>query len=98
MRVLLLAGALSLISFPVIAQDVETNPAGRPGKILNDADCQSAWKMAGGKELNEKAAQPYVTNFDAVDKNNDSQITKAEFEAGCNVGWIEADGAKQSEN
>jgi hypothetical protein len=93
-RIIFLSTLAALLSAPAIAQGLDTTPAGRPGKILNEADCQAVWNKAGGKELAEKAAEPYVTNFEQVDKDGDNKITKAEFDAGCSIGWVEADGSQ----
>jgi hypothetical protein len=69
------------------------NPSGRPGKVLNEDQCQQAWQAAGpsGDTLSEAAASPYVLNFKQVDTSNDRQISKDEWQAACNTGWVSAD-------
>jgi hypothetical protein len=69
------------------------NPSGRPGQILDKAQCKQAWKAAGpeGKMLSKDKAAPYVLNFAMVDTSNDSQISAKEWKAGCKKGWVSAD-------
>lgn len=95
MKVITLATAcVALMVVPALAQQPDTTPSGRPGEVLSKADCATVWKKAGGKEIAEGEAKPYVTNFEQVDKDGNNKITKAEFEAGCNVGWVEMNGEK----
>jgi hypothetical protein len=71
-------------------------PSGRPSAALDDAKCQSVWKMASpnGDTLSKDKATPYVVNFEMVDTSKDGKISAEEFTAGCGKGWIqEADTA-----
>ncbi len=56
---------------------------------LSKADCQGIWSKADAAQANSLSmtqAQPYVTNFKAVDTNADSKISGEEFLAGCEKG------------
>src|SRR4051794_10481863 len=39
--------------------------------------------------ISKQEAVPFVANFAMVDKNNDGQISKAEFQDGCKNGWVQ---------
>ena len=71
------------------------SPSGRPGQVLDKAQCKQAWKAAGpeGQTLSKAKAAPYILNFAMVDTSNDSQISSKEWKAGCKKGWISADAA-----
>ncbi|MGI8851879.1 MAG: EF-hand domain-containing protein [Methyloceanibacter sp.] len=43
-----------------------------------------------GQGLSKQQAQPYIANFAMVDKNNDGQISQAEFQDGCTNGGVQA--------
>jgi hypothetical protein len=66
-------------------------PSGRPSAALDDATCQSVWKMASpnGDTLSKDKATPFVVNYDMVDTDKDGKISQAEFEDGCAKGWIQ---------
>ena len=66
-------------------------PSGRPSAPLDDAKCQSVWKMAvpNGDTLSQDKATPYVVNFQMVDTDKDGKISQSEFQAGCGKGWIQ---------
>ena len=66
-------------------------PSGRPSAALDDAACQSAWKMAApdGDTLSKDKATPFVVNYEMVDTDKDGKISQAEFQAGCGKGWIQ---------
>jgi EF hand len=66
-------------------------PSGRPSAVLDDAKCQSVWKMAApnGDTLSKDQAVPYVVNFQMVDSDKDGKISADEFKAGCGKGWIQ---------
>lgn len=74
------------------------DPSGRPGKILDKDQCQQTWNDAGpdGDMLSETKATPYVLNFPALDTSNDRKISKDEWMAGCNKGWVSADARQVS--
>jgi hypothetical protein len=59
---------------------------------LNDADCDAAWKQAGGRELTTDTAKPYVTSFEQVDVDKDGSIDYKEFKAGCKAGLVKKSG------
>jgi hypothetical protein len=93
MKTMMYATALAaLLAAPALAQQPDLSPAGRPGEILNEADCKAVWEKAGNKELGEGEAKPFVTNFEQVDKDGNKKISQTEFQQGCNVGWVEAQG------
>ena len=66
-------------------------PSGRPSAALDDANCESVWKMASpnGDTLAKDKAVPYVVNFQMVDADNNGSISQDEFKAGCGKGWIQ---------
>jgi hypothetical protein len=75
-------------------------PSGRPSAVLNDAACQSVWKMASpnGDTLAGDKAVPYIVNFQMVDTDKDGTISAAEFKTGCGKGWVQsADAATTKE-
>jgi EF hand len=66
--------------------------SGRPSAILSKSECRDVWKQAIGKKgdtLGADRATPYVANFRMVDKDQNGQISKAEFKQGCRNGWIQ---------
>lgn len=100
MKVVALAATLILLgtgfSFagagaPVPEGSQTPPPSGRPSAALDDAKCDSVWKMASpnGDTISKDKAVPYVVNFQMVDTNNDGKIDAAEFKAGCGKGWIQ---------
>ena len=66
-------------------------PSGRPSAALDDAKCESVWKMAApaGDTLAKDKAVPYVVNFQMVDTDNSGSISQEEFKTGCRKGWIQ---------
>ena len=65
--------------------------SGRPSAVLDDAACQSVWKMASpnGDTLVGDKAVPYIVNFQMVDTDKDGKISAAEFKTGCGKGWVQ---------
>jgi hypothetical protein len=80
---------------PVPEGTMNDDPSGRPGKILDDAECQKAWEMASpdGDTLSKDKATPYIVNFEMVDTSKDAKISADEWKAGCSKGWVSADAA-----
>jgi hypothetical protein len=76
---------------PVPEGSQKPEPSGRPSAVLDDAKCESVWKMASpnGETLSEDKAVPYVVNFQMVDTSKDAKISADEFKAGCSKGWIQ---------
>jgi hypothetical protein len=90
--VLLSAGyAFAGAGAPVPEGSQAPAPSGRPSAVLDDATCQSVWKMASpaGDTLSQDKAVPFVVNFQMVDTDKDGKISQAEFTAGCGKGWIQ---------
>lgn len=90
--VLLSAGyALAGAGAPVPEGSQTPPSSGRPSAALDDAKCQSVWKMAApnGDTLSQDKATPYVVNFQMVDTDKDGKISQSEFQAGCVKGWIQ---------
>jgi hypothetical protein len=77
---------------PVPAGSQKDAPSGRPSAVLDDAQCQSVWKLASpnGDTLSKDKAVPYIVNFEMVDTSKDGKITADEFSAGCSKGWVQA--------
>ena len=84
---------------PVPEGTMKDDPSGRPGKILDDAECQKAWEMASpnGDTLSKDKATPYIVNFEMVDTSKDAKISADEWKAGCSSGWISADAATEKD-
>ena len=86
------ASAIALLCGTSLAFAAE-NPSGRPGQVLDDAQCQKAWEMAApdGDTLSKEKATPFILNFQMVDTSKDAMISQDEWKKGCNKGWISAD-------
>lgn len=76
---------------PVPEGSQEPDPSGRPSATLDDAKCESVWKIAApeGDTLSKEKAVPFVVNFQMVDTNKDEKISADEFKTGCSKGWIQ---------
>jgi hypothetical protein len=76
---------------PVPQGSQQPQPSGRPGAVLDNATCDSVWKMASpnGDTLSQDKAVPYVVNFQMVDTSGDGKITPDEFKTACGKGWIQ---------
>jgi hypothetical protein len=101
LAILLSAGyALAGAGAPVPEGSQTAPPSGRPGKILNNAECQTVWKMASpdGATLSEGKATPFVLNFQMVDTAKDGTISADEFKAGCAQGWIQSAAAETTKD
>lgn len=60
---------------------------------MNAAECQAVWKKvdAGGSEsVTQTQAQPYVTDFKAVDTNADGKLSSSEFNSACAKGLVQS--------
>lgn len=73
----------------------QTSPAPKgPGAMkLSQAECQSLWNRldtAKSGNVSEAQARPHVTDFKAVDINNDGKLSQTEFQAGCDKGQVQA--------
>ena len=93
MAVLFSAGyALAGGGAPVPEGSQAGEASGRPSAVLDDAACQSVWKMASpdGDTLSGDTAVPYVVNFQMVDTDKDGNISAAEFKTGCGKGWVQS--------
>lgn len=92
MAVLFSAGyAFAGAGAPVPEGSQNPPPSGRPSAALDDATCQSVWKMASpnGDTISKDQATPFVVNYEMVDTDKDGKISQAEFQAGCAKGWIQ---------
>jgi hypothetical protein len=91
---LLLTGSSAMAGggAPVPEGSQSPDPSGRPSAVLDDAACDSAWKMAspGGDTLSQDKAVPFVVNFQMVDTDKDGSISSSEFKTGCGKGWIQS--------
>jgi hypothetical protein len=85
------SAALAGAGAPVPEGSQNPPPSGRPRAALDDAKCESVWKMASpnGDTLVKDKAVPFVVNFEMVDTDKDGKISAAEFKAGCGKGWIQ---------
>ena len=55
---------------------------------MSDADCEAAWKEAGGADLTPDKAKPFIANFEQVDVDHNGAINWEEFKAGCKNGQV----------
>lgn len=82
--------ALLLSAGYALAQTGNTMTSGRPSAVLNDAQCQTVWKMASpnGATISQDQAVPYIVNFHMVDVDGDGNISADEFKAACGKGLV----------
>jgi EF hand domain-containing protein len=82
--------ALLLTSASVLAQGANTMTSGRPSAVLDDAQCQTVWKMASpdGATISQDQAVPFIVNFQMVDVDGDGKISGDEFKAACGKGLV----------
>lgn len=92
--------ALAGAGAPVPEKPEGGDPSGRPGAILDAAQCDEAWSNAaeGADHLTAEQAAPVVANFDMVDANGDGQVTKDEFDEGCKKGVVQQHASKPGES
>jgi hypothetical protein len=93
MAVLLSAGyAVAGGGAPVPEGSQSGDSSGRPSAVLDDAACQSVWKLASpdGDTLSGDTAMPYIVNFQMVDTDKDGKISAAEFKTACGKGWVQS--------
>lgn len=86
-----LALAASASSF---AQGTTGQPSG--AMKMTQTECESVWNRADSAKIGslpQSQAQPYVTNFSAVDTNSDGNLSRAEFLAGCDKGLVQSSAA-----
>jgi hypothetical protein len=82
------AASVALLAGPAFAQT--TSPKAGAMK-LSQAQCDAIWNKLNpsqGGSVSQTAARSYVTDFSSVDTNRDKQLSKAEFQAGCNAGKV----------
>lgn len=76
------------------AVQAQTTTAPKPGTSamkMTQAECQSLWNRVDaskGGSITQTQAQPYVTDFKALDTNNDGKLSQAEFQSGCDKGEV----------
>lgn len=69
----------------------KSSPSSVPGASLDQAACQNIWHMASanGDTLSKDKTEPFVLNYEMVDLDKDGKVSPAEFQGGCNKGWIQ---------
>ena len=94
------AQALAGAGAPVPEKPEGGDPSGRPGAILDTAQCDEAWKSAANDadHLTAEQAAPVVANFEMVDANSDGKVTKDEFSEGCKKGMVQQHASKPGES
>lgn len=93
--------ALAGAGAPVPEKPEGGDPSGRPGAILDAAECDEAWRNAAANDadhLTAEAAGPVVANVDMVDADGDGKITQAEFKDGCKKGAVQKHASKPAES
>jgi hypothetical protein len=80
------------------AADTDAGTAGRPGAVLSEADCATAWHKVAGDELTRfhrghanlapALAKGIVNNFQQADSDNDGSVSWAEFVQACKLGFV----------
>lgn len=85
---------------PVPEKPEGGDPSGRPGAILDAAQCDEAWTNAanGADHLTAEQAGPVVANFEMVDADGDGKVTKDEFSEGCKKGVVQRHASKPAES
>lgn len=86
----LLVATPAFAETPVREQDA--GPSGRPGKVLTQAECDTAWKLADTSQSGNVSGDPakkFVSNMKEVDTDKDGKISATEFKAGCAMGWVQ---------
>ena len=88
------------------AADTDAGTAGRPGAVLSEADCATAWHKVAGDELTRfhrnhdglipVNARGIVTNFQQADTDNDGAVSRAEFIQACKLGLVTGGEAKRN--
>ena len=67
------------------------SPSAQPKMQMTQAQCDSLWtKMnpSGASSVSQSQAQAYTTSFSQVDTNSDSQLSRDEFQKGCQGGMF----------
>jgi hypothetical protein len=71
--------------------------AGATGQKLSQAECEAVWNKAAGSgaatSLSQLQAQAHVKNFASIDQNNDGQLSRTEFNQGCDKGLVQSGAA-----
>src|SRR5262245_54261172 len=87
-------GLLSFIfnaALLALAINLAASAIGNPtGAVLDDTQCQTAWKVASsnGATLSKDQAGPYIVDFQKVDFDGDGKITADEFRTACVKGLV----------
>lgn len=105
MRKTLSVSSLAAIAGLALAGSVYAQtppPAGGAGgaagaQKLSQAECEAVWNKAAGSgaatSLSQVQAQAHVKNFASIDQNNDGQLSRTEFNQGCDKGLVQSTAA-----
>jgi len=80
-----------LVGGLAFAQTSAPKAPGAPAMKMTQAECQSLWnRVDAGKtgSVSEAQAKTFVTDFKALDANNDGKLSQTEFQAGCDSGQV----------
>jgi len=85
-----------LVGGSALAQTTPS-PAPTPGAMkMSEVECTSLWNRLDASKsgsLAEAQVKPHISDFKAVDTNNDGKLSQAEFKAGCDKGLVRSTAA-----
>ena len=86
---------LSTLTLSATAAMAQTSNEPANGVQLSQSECTSLWDKAsaGSKTLTQAQAKPYISDFSAVNADNDGSIDQNEFMAACNKGLVHSSSA-----
>jgi hypothetical protein len=86
--IMIAAASVALLAGPAFAQTTSPKAGGMK---LSQAECLAIWNRLDPSQsgtVSQTAARSYVADFSSVDTNRDRQLSRAEFQAGCDAGKV----------